>query len=104
MQLNLKRPIAFFDLETTGVNVASDRIVEIAILKVMPDGTRETKTKRINPTIPIPLAASMIHGIYDEHIKDAPTFRQVSKDLARYLDDCDFGGYNCLKFDVPVLI
>ncbi len=104
MKLNLKRPLAFFDLETTGVNVASDRIVEISILKAMPDGTEQIKTMRINPRMPIPLESSLIHGIYDEDIKDAPTFKDAGEDLARFLDDCDLAGYNSNKFDIPVLM
>jgi DNA polymerase-3 subunit epsilon len=104
MKLNLKRPLAFFDLETTGVNVASDRIVEISILKAMPDGTEDVKTMRINPGIPIPLESSLIHGIYDEDIKNAPTFKQAGEELARFLDDCDLAGYNSNRFDIPVLM
>ncbi len=104
MKLNLTRPIAFFDLETTGVNVASDRIVEIAIVKIMPDGTKELKEKRINPTIPIPLESSLVHGIYDKDISDAPTFKAIGKSLADFLKDCDLGGYNSNKFDIPVLM
>lgn len=104
MKLNLKRPLAFFDLETTGVNVASDRIVEISILKAMPDGTEEIKTLRINPGIPIPLESSLIHGIYDEDIRHAPTFKQVGEDLARFLDNSDLAGYNSNRFDIPVLM
>lgn len=104
MKLNLKRPLAFFDLETTGVNVASDRIVEISILKAMPDGTELVKTMRINPAMPIPLESSIIHGIYDDDVKDAPTFKQAGEDLARFLDDCDLAGYNSNRFDIPVLL
>jgi DNA polymerase-3 subunit epsilon len=104
MKLNLKRPLAFFDLETTGVNVASDRIVEISILKAMPDGTEDLKTMRINPVIPIPLESSLIHGIYDEDIKNAQTFKQAGEELARFLDDCDLAGYNSNRFDIPVLM
>lgn len=104
MKLNLKRPLAFFDLETTGVNVATDRIVEISILKAMPDGTEEIKTMRINPGIPIPLESSLIHGIYDEDIKHAPTFKQAGKELARFLDNSDLAGYNSNRFDIPVLM
>ena len=104
MKLNLKRPLAFFDLETTGVNVASDRIVEISILKAMPDGTEEIKTLRINPGIPIPLESSLIHGIYDEDIKNAPTFKQAGEELARFLDNSDLAGYNSNRFDIPVLM
>lgn len=104
MKLNLRRPLAFFDLETTGVNVASDRIVEIAILKINPDGSKETKTKRLNPTIPIPKQASEIHGIYDEDVKDEPTFKAIAKSLVQFLADCDLAGYNSNKFDIPVLV
>ncbi len=104
MKLNLKRPLAFFDLETTGVNVASDRIVEISILKAMPDGTEDVKTLRINPGIPIPLESSLIHGIYDEDIRHERTFKQAGEELARFLDDCDLAGYNSNRFDIPVLM
>lgn len=103
MELKLNRPFAVFDLETTGVNVANDRIVEISILKIHPDGKKETKTHRINPEMPIPLVSSMIHGIYDKDIADAPTFKELAKPLASFLQNCDLGGYNSNKFDVPVL-
>ncbi len=103
IQPNLTRPIAFFDLETTGVNVASDRIVELSFLKISPDGTREVKTKRINPTIPIPKQSSEIHGIYDADVADEPTFKSIAKSLAEFLKDCDLAGYNSNKFDIPVL-
>jgi len=104
MLLNLKRPLAFFDLETTGVNVSSDRIVEISILKAMPDGTEQVKTLRINPEMPIPLTSSLIHGIYDEDVKDAPTFKEVGDEIAAFLADTDLAGYNSNKFDIPVLM
>jgi DNA polymerase-3 subunit epsilon len=104
MKLNLKRPLAFFDLETTGVNIASDRIVEISILKAMPDGTEEIKTLRINPGIPIPLESSLVHGIYAEDIENEPTFKQVAEELARFMDDSDLAGYNSNKFDIPILM
>lgn len=104
MKLNLKRPLAFFDLETTGTNVASDRIVEISILKAMPDGSELVKTLRINPCIPIPLESSLVHGIYDDDIKDAPTFKDVAEELAAFLENCDLAGYNSNKFDIPVLL
>lgn len=104
MKLNLKRPLAFFDLEATGVNVASDRIVEISVLKAMPDGTEEVKTLKINPTIPIPLETSLIHGIYDEDIKDAPTFKDVAQEIADFIGDGDLAGYNSNKFDIPMLM
>lgn len=104
MKLNLKRPLAFFDLETTGVNIASDRIVEISILKAMPDGTEQIKTLRINPGISIPLESSLVHGIYDEDIKNEPSFKQVAEELARFMDDSDLAGYNSNKFDIPMLM
>lgn len=104
MKLNLKRPLAFFDLETTGVNIASDRIVEISILKAMPDGTEQIKTMRINPGIPIPLESSLVHGIYDEDIKSESSFKEVAEELARFMDDSDLAGYNSNKFDIPMLM
>ncbi len=104
IQLNLTRPIAFFDLETTGVNVASDRIVELSILKIWPEGTKEIKTKRINPTIPIPKQSSEIHGIYDKDIAEEPTFKGIAKSLSEFLKDCDLAGYNSNKFDIPILV
>lgn len=104
MKLNLKRPLAFFDLEATGINVGVDRIVEIAILKAMPDGSELVQTKRINPEIPIPLASSLIHGIYDEDIKNEPTFGQVAKEIAEFIGDADLAGYNSNKFDIPMLL
>ena len=104
MQLNLKRPIAFFDLETTGISVGSDRIVEISILKVNPDGSKDIKTKRINPTIPIPPQSTAIHGISDLDVKDAPTFKAVAHELNQFLHGCDLGGYNSNKFDIPLLV
>ncbi len=104
MKLNLKRPLAFFDLEATGVNVGSDRIVEIAILKAMPDGSELMKTLRIHPEMPIPLASSLIHGIYDEDVKEAPTFKQVAAEIADFLENSDLAGYNSNKFDIPMLV
>ena len=104
MILNLKRPLAFFDLETTGVNIASDRIVEISILKAMPDGSELIKTKRVNPEMPIPLTSSLIHGIYEDDIKDAPTFKEIGNEIAQFLEDADLAGYNSNKFDIPVLM
>lgn len=104
MKLNLKRPLAFFDLETTGVNVGTDRIVEIAILKAMPDGTEQIKSMRINPEMPIPLHSSLIHGIYDEDIADAPAFKTVAAELAEFIGDGDLAGYNSNRFDIPVLL
>ena len=104
MKLNLKRPLAFFDLETTGVNVGADRIVEIAILKAMPDGSEVIKSMRINPEMPIPLHSSLIHGIYDEDIATAPTFKDVAAELAEFIGDADLAGYNSNRFDIPVLL
>jgi len=104
MKLNLTRPIAFIDLETTGVNVSNDRIVEIAIVKILPDGTRQVKRKLINPLIPIPSGASDVHGITDEMVKDAPSFKQVANEIKQFMDNCDMGGYNSNRFDVPMLI
>ena len=103
MELDLKNPLIFFDLETTGVNVASDRIIEISYLKVFPNGNKESKTIRINPTIPIPKHASDIHGITDDDVKDEPTFAEVAKSLANEFEGCDFAGYNSNKFDIPLL-
>lgn len=104
MDLILKRPLAFFDLETTGVNVSADKIVEIAILKVMPDGSELVLDKRLNPGMPIPLASSMFHGIYDEDIKDAPTFKDIAAEVAAFIGDSDLAGYNSNKFDIPMLM
>jgi DNA polymerase-3 subunit epsilon len=104
MQLNLKRPIIFFDLETTGVDTARDRIVEISLVKVMPDGEKIIKTRRLNPEMHIPEEATAVHHITDEDVKDCPTFRQVAKSLAQFLEGCDFGGFNSNRFDLPVLV
>lgn len=104
MKLNLKRPLAFFDLEATGINIASDRIVEISILKVMPNGEEEIKTLKIKPLIPIPLETSLIHGIYDEDVKDSPTFKDVALELVEFFADADLAGYNSNKFDIPMLL
>ena len=103
MKINLTRPIAFFDLETTGVNVASDRIVEISILKISVDYQKEILTQRTNPTIPIPKGASDVHGIYDKDVKDEPKFAQVAKQIAHFIDGCDLAGYNSNRFDIPLL-
>ena len=98
------RPLVFFDLETTGTNIQNDRIVEISIVKISPDGSREVKTRRLNPEMHIPEEASAVHGIYDKDVENEPTFRQISQSLYIYLEDCDLGGYNIVKFDVPVLV
>lgn len=104
MKLKLNRPLAFFDLETTGVNIATDKIVEIAILKVMPDGDEQVLTMRVNPARPIPAESSMFHGIYDEDVKDLPTFDLVGQQIADFIGDADLAGYNSNKFDVPMLM
>ena len=104
MELKLKRPLVFFDLETTGVNVATDRIVEVSFLKVMPDGEETVYTKKINPEIPIPAESSFFHGIYDEDVKDAPNFKAIAVELAAFIADGDLAGYNSNKFDVPMLM
>ena len=104
MKLQLQRPIAFIDLETTGISISTDRIVEIAIVKIMPDGTKLVKRKLINPQMPIPAGASEVHGITNEMVKDAPTFKQVANELKQFMDNCDMGGYNSNRFDVPLLI
>lgn len=104
MKLNLKRPLAFFDLEATGINVGADRIVEIAILKAMPDGSETVKTWRVNPEMPIPLQTSLIHGIYDEDIANEPTFKALAVEIAAFIGDSDLAGYNSNKFDIPMLL
>ena len=103
MQLNLKNPLVFFDLETTGINVTSDRIVEISYLKVMPDGREECRTRRINPQMPIPKQATDIHGITDDDVKDCPTFKEIAKSLSAQLEGCDLAGFNSNRFDIPLL-
>lgn len=104
MPLHLTRPLVFIDLETTGINLSTDRIVEIALVKIMPDGTKTVKIKLINPQIPIPRSVSELHGITDEKVRDAPTFKQVANELKQFLDNCDFSGYNSNRFDVPLLV
>lgn len=104
MSLQLKRPLVFIDLETTGTNLSTDRIVEIAIVKVFPDGTKVTKQKILNPQMPIPKSSSDIHGITDEKVKDAPAFKQVANELKQFIDDSDFSGYNSNRFDIPLLM
>ena len=103
MKLNLRRPMVFFDLETTGTNISTDRIVEISVIKVMPDGEQITRTRRINPEMPIPAEASAVHHITDEDVKDCPTFRQVAKSLREFMVGCDFCGFNSNRFDLPLL-
>ena len=101
--MNLKNPLIFLDLETTGINVVTDRIVEIALLKINVDGTEESKEYRINPEMPIPEESSKIHGIYDEDVKDAPTLREIAKSLAKFMEGCDLAGFNSNRFDIPLL-
>ncbi len=104
MKLQLTRPLAFIDLETTGINITNDRIVELAIVKIAVDGTRQVKRKLINPLIPIPQQATDVHGITNEMVKDAPTFKQIGNEIKQFLDNCDLGGYNSNRFDLPLLI
>src|SRR5689334_21686310 len=102
-KLKLKRPLVFFDLETTGTNVGSDRIVEVSFLKLHLDGRREQKSWRINPCIPIPAGATKIHGICDDDVKNAPKFSELAGEIRSFLEHCDLGGYNIWKFDLPLL-
>lgn len=104
MKLKLERPLLFFDLETTGTNILKDRIVEICILKLFPDGHYEEKNRKLNPGIPIPEAAIAVHHITNEDVADEPTFRQVARSMLEYFEDCDIAGFNSNKFDVPLLI
>lgn len=111
MQLKLTKPLVFFDLETTGINIAKDRIVELAMVKIMPDGTRICKPEKeglenrylVNPEMPIPPESTAVHGIGDDDVKDAPTFRQIAKGVFKFLHGCDLGGFNSNKFDIPLL-
>ena len=103
MKLNLKNPIIFFDLETTGINVTTDRIVEISILKIFTDGHEEIHTHKINPGIPIPPETTKIHGISDEDVKDCPRFGEIAKNIAQFIGGADIGGFNSNKFDIPLL-
>ena len=103
MNLTLKNPVVFLDLETTGINIVTDRIVEIALLKINLDGSEEEKLMRINPEMPIPGEAAKIHGITDEDVKNEPTFKEVAKTLAKFIEGCDLGGFNSNRFDIPLL-
>ena len=103
MKLNLQNPIIFFDLETTGVDVAKDRIVELCYIKVFPNGNEESKSMRINPGMPIPKKASDVHGITDEDVKDCPLFKDIAADLYKTFEGCDLAGFNSNKFDIPLL-
>ena len=104
MKLNLKRPLAFFDIESTGTNLGVDRIVELSVIKLHPDGSEEVRTWRVNPGMPIPLESSLVHGIYDEHIKDEPSFKEIAQLIAEFIDISDLAGYNSNKFDIPMLM
>jgi DNA polymerase III subunit epsilon len=103
MALELKKPLAFIDLETTGINLATDRIVEIAIVKISANGEKQVKRRLINPGMPIPQASTDVHGITDEMVKDAPSFKQVANEVRQFLLNCDMGGYNSNRFDLPML-
>jgi len=104
MSLNLKVPLCFFDLETTGTTITQDRIIEIAVIKLFPNGEMQRKADLINPTIPIAPESTAIHGISNDDVKDKPTFKDVAKDYARFFEGADLSGFNILKFDVPVLV
>ncbi len=104
MQLNLKNPLVFFDLETTGTNISKDRIIELAMVKLMPNGEQHKHIERVHPEMSIPAESSMIHGIYDEDVKDAQPFKAIAKNLARFLEGCDLAGFNIIRFDVPMLV
>lgn len=103
MQLNLRNPLVFFDLETTGINIVKDRIVEISYVKVYPNGKEESKTIRVNPDMPIPAESTAIHGITDDDVKDCPKFKEIAKTLAAQIEGCDLAGYNSNRFDIPLL-
>jgi len=103
MNLKLHKPLCIFDLETTGISVGKDRIVEICILKVNPDASRESKTWLVNPEMPIPKESSEVHGIYDADVKDAPKFREIAPKIMEIINGTDLGGFNSNRFDVPLL-
>jgi DNA polymerase-3 subunit epsilon len=103
LNLNLKRPLAFIDLETTGINVSTDRIVELSVLKINPNGKEEWMTTRVNPEMAIPPKSTAVHGIKDEDVANEPTFKEIAKKLSAFLEGCDLAGYNAVKFDIPVL-
>lgn len=104
MHIQLTRPLAFFDLETTGINISHDRIIEIGIVKIMPDGEIVKKRKLINPEMTISQETIDIHGITNEMVKDAPTFKEAANEIKQFLDDADLGGFNSNKFDIPLLV
>jgi DNA polymerase III subunit epsilon len=104
MKLHLKIPLCFFDLETTGINISQDRIIEIAVIKLMPNGETIRKSNLINPTIPISAESTAIHGITNEDVKDKPVFKEVAKEYVKFLEGADLAGFNILKFDMPMLV
>ena len=104
MNIELSKPLAFFDIESTGINPATDRIVELAIIKISPSGEKSRFRRLINPDMPIPKEASDIHGITDEMVKDAPLFKEIAAEVNTFLENCDLGGYNSNRFDVPLLV
>lgn len=104
MKLNLKNPIIFFDLETTGVNVSTDHIVELCYIKILPNGNEESKSMRINPGVHIPEISSAVHSIMDEDVKDCPMFKEIASDLEKTFRGCDLAGFNSNKFDIPLLV
>ena len=103
MELHLKKPIIFFDLETTGTNITKDRIVEISMIKIMPNGTENERTIRLNPEMPIPAEATAVHGITDEDVANCRTFKMIAADLAKSFQGCDIAGFNSNRFDIPML-
>lgn len=103
-KLKIKNPLAVFDIESTGINVCTDRIVEISIIKLLPGGRMDKRSYRINPTIPISAEASLVHGIYDKDVKNEPEFKEVAREIHEMLEGCDLGGFNHIKFDIPMLV
>ena len=103
MKIKLSKPICFFDLETTGINISKDRIVEVSVLKVFPDGNKESRTWLVNPEIHIPIEVSNIHGITNEMVANEPNFKTIGNQLKEMINNCDLGGFNSNKFDIPLL-
>jgi DNA polymerase-3 subunit epsilon len=103
LDLILKKPLAFIDLETTGINVTSDRIVEISVLKISPNGKEDWFSSRVNPEMPIPQKSIAIHGITNEDVANSPAFREIARNLSAFVEGCDLAGYNAIKFDIPLL-
>ena len=104
MKLNLRNPLCVFDIETTGTSITKDRILEIAIIKLMPNGEQQRKVFVLNPTIPIPPESTKFHGLTDEDVKDKPTFKEVAKELLRFLEGADIAGFSVMKLDIPILV